>query len=177
MLKWFRPGLPPHQTALAMIGAKAGDHVRVVGHIDPTLAAEVARVTGLNGQTLVMGPPASKTAVDAAAATAGTLVEFLNDSELDAGAPADIVVLGTALAGLAGGERLALLRTAFERVRPGGRLIAMDVMTRGGFFGGPKATAPSPGEVVSAMTSAGAVAARVLGDADGTTYYEARRAR
>ena len=50
MLKWFRQSGSAYQTAMAMIGPKAGDRLLVAGQAEAGLAAELARVTGLNGQ-------------------------------------------------------------------------------------------------------------------------------
>ena len=78
MPSWFRQGPSPHQTALAMIGAKAGHHVVIAGADDPDLAAALALVTGLNGQTLVVDERSDAEAlVNAAAAKAGALMDFL----------------------------------------------------------------------------------------------------
>ena len=57
-MKLFRNAASPYQTSLAMIGAKAGSTVIVVGASEPALAAEVALVTGLNGRTLAVVPDA-----------------------------------------------------------------------------------------------------------------------
>ena len=73
----FKKGLSPHQTALAMIGAKAGSSVLVIGASDLELAAEVAAVTGLNGRTLLVDPdPAVAAKAEAAGGKAGGLIEF-----------------------------------------------------------------------------------------------------
>src|SRR5580765_1725101 len=100
-MKWLRPGPPPHQTALAMIGAKAGQHVLIVGAADSGLAAAVAGVTGLNGRTLVIDPlPDAQRSIEAAAADAGTLVDFeqrsLSNLSAEPGA-FDLVVLSQSL--------------------------------------------------------------------------------
>src|SRR5687767_4696563 len=50
----FRKGASPHQTAIAMIGAKSGSRVLVVGAGDAAVAGEVALVAGLNGHVLVV---------------------------------------------------------------------------------------------------------------------------
>jgi ubiquinone/menaquinone biosynthesis C-methylase UbiE len=76
-MRWLTPNPRPFQTALAMIGAKPGSQVLVVGAGDGRLAAAVAGVTGLNGRTLVIDPSAeAHVVVDRAAAEAGVLVEF-----------------------------------------------------------------------------------------------------
>jgi hypothetical protein len=61
-MKWLRPGPPPFQTDLAMIGAKSGQHVLVLGAGEGGLAAALAGVTGLNGRTLAIDPDAGASA-------------------------------------------------------------------------------------------------------------------
>ena len=71
-MKLFRPGASPHQTALAMVGAKAGSAVVIIGAEDPAFSAEVALVTGLNGRTLIVVAAAdAEPRVEAAATNAG----------------------------------------------------------------------------------------------------------
>jgi hypothetical protein len=48
MLK-LRAGPSPYHTAVAMVGARAGDRVLMIGADDADLAAHVALVTGLSG--------------------------------------------------------------------------------------------------------------------------------
>src|SRR5687767_14292998 len=94
---WFRQGPSPHQTALAMIGAKPGDRLIVAGADDPDLVAELALVTGLNGQTTVYDERNdARDLIEAAAAKAGALVEFAQSTivnlPIDPGS-ADVFVL------------------------------------------------------------------------------------
>jgi SAM-dependent methyltransferase len=183
MLKWFRPGPSPHLTALAMIGAKAGDRVLVAADPDPALVAELARITGLNGQTAAAVTAGTRAAFDAAAAKAGSLVDLVEIGPSDRSsvpllptAP-DIVVIAVTFGAMTPDARQTLVREALGAVRPGGRIIAADTARRAGWHGGGGgATVPQP-EVVALLTGAGAVAARTLAESAGVTYYEARRAR
>ena len=77
-MKWFKWGgqdQRPHQTALAMIGAKTGQRILFLGSDDGALAAAVALVVGgMNGRTLVLDPsPDAAAKVERAAAEAGAL--------------------------------------------------------------------------------------------------------
>src|SRR5262245_41455899 len=59
MLPWLfrRPATSfdtSHQTELAMVGARAGERVIVLGARDPGLAAALARVTGADGELIVV---------------------------------------------------------------------------------------------------------------------------
>lgn len=183
MLKWFRQGPSPHQTALAMIGAKPGDRVLVAGQPDPALVGEVARITGLNGQTAVACAASRRTAFETAAGEAGALIDLLDVADGDAsivppGATAiDVAILVVDLATMPLDARLTATRDSLAVLRPGGRLIVIDGTRRAGLFGG-RATPPMPADaVVPLLTSVGAAAARALGVEGAVTYYEARRAR
>jgi hypothetical protein len=182
MLKWFRPGTSPHQTALAMIGAKAGDRVLFVGRVDAPLAAEVARITGLNGQTMVSCRATDRAGIDRAAAEAGALIDPVeipapDTSPVPHGVTAsDIVVAVGDLGATPLDARLELAQDALRALRPGGRLVVIDGEKRG-LFAGRRAPAMPADAVVPLLTSVGALAARALGVEDGITYYEARKAR
>lgn len=183
MLTWFRPGPSPHQTALAMIGAKSGDRVLVAGQPDTALVAAIAQVTGLNGQTIAAGPSEMRTGVDAAAAKAGVLVDFVvldpaSTLVVPVLAPSpDIVVLVARLAAMPPDERRSLVTAAVAAVRAGGRVIAIEGAKRSGLLKRDAGPSLPVSDVVALMTTAGAIAARALGEDAGVTYYEARRAR
>jgi hypothetical protein len=172
MLKWFRRGPSPHQTALAMIGARAGDRVLFAGSPQPALAAEVARVTGLNGRTLVVSAtPETDAALQAAAGEAGALVDLART--FPAGDVAhDVVVLAMPAGELA---RDALL-DAYGALRSGGRLILIAGTRRASLFAS-KTDVPPPGAdaTVQWLIDAGGRAARRLATAEGVSYYEARK--
>jgi SAM-dependent methyltransferase len=172
---WFKRGLPPHQTALAMIGARAGDRVLFVGAGAPALAAEVARVTGLTGRTLVLdSADGARARVDRAAADAGTLVEFEDASPTMLPIDADAFDITVIVGGR--GSADAIHRTTFEAcrvLRPGGRIVITWPIGRGGLFSG---ASPAP-PLVDILQEAGAIAARHLADADGVAYYEGRKGR
>jgi SAM-dependent methyltransferase len=178
MAGWFRKGLSPHHTAIAMVGPKSGDRIVVVGAIDPELAAAIALVTGLNGSTTVCDPdPAARERVEAAAARAGALVEFR-----DAPGPSipvesasyDVVVLHAA-APPGETDRLSL-DEPLRAVRPGGRLIIIDGVRATGLFKSRNAPPRRPkDDVLKALEQAGTRARRQLADVDGVAYYEARK--
>jgi ubiquinone/menaquinone biosynthesis C-methylase UbiE len=182
-MKWITPDPRPHRTALAMIGAKPGQQVLVLGAGDGRLVAAVAGVTGLNGRTLVVDPaPESQARVEAAAADEGVLVESeckpLDALSSDAGA-FDIVVVNRAM-GLAGVDRAGLAATAARMTRPGGRVIVVEGETPTGWKALVQRPAPP---VVSAETArdllsaAGLRAARVLSETAGVAYVEGAKPR
>jgi hypothetical protein len=172
MLKWFRRGPSPHQTALAMIGAKAGDRVLFAGSPEPALAAEVARVTGLNGRTLVVGAaPEMDAALQAAADDAGALIDLA--PAFPAGDVANDVVV---LAMPAGELARAALEEPYGALRSGGRLIVIAGTRRAGVFAGKTDTPPPNADAtIQLLIDAGGRAARRLATAEGVSYYEARK--
>lgn len=170
--------MSPRQTALAMIGAKAQDRVLVIGAADPALSAELALITGLNGELRVVDrADGAARAVEAAAARAGALVEFVDAPPsmlpIDSGIY-DIVIIQRRLSTLGAGQRDACAAEARRVVRGGGRIIAIESIPRPGVFAILSAHKNALGaeEVKALLTDAGWRAVRVLGDADGVLYVE-----
>lgn len=180
MLRWFRKSGSEHETAIAMIGAKAGDRLLIAGGAAVDLAAELALVTGLNGQTTLVDPDA---AVDArlgeAAARAGSLVEFGRGSSTSLPVDSDshdVVVLMAPLAPLDLEARRETVHETLRALRSGGRAIVIDGRKRTGIFTGGSTDARLPtDEVLSLLRDAGARASRLLADTEGVRYFEARK--
>ena len=177
----FRKALSPHQTALAMIGARAGDRVLLAGRPDPVVVAELARVTGLSGQTLIAVDTSSKARYDAAAADAGILVESVDVVAGTARLPGtggdhDVVVLHFDLAPLDDTARQLVVADAFAALRPGGRVIVLEGRPQTGWFGSRPATVEA-GVVLGVLEQAGGLAVRALGMAADVWYFEARKPR
>jgi ubiquinone/menaquinone biosynthesis C-methylase UbiE len=181
MAGWFRKGLSPHHTALAMIGVKAGDRVIVVGATDPDLAAQVALVTGLNGSTTVIDDRAdARDRVEAAAREAGALVEFVPGTlgSLPAeGNSADVVVLLARLGSIEAGGRTAPITEAARVLRPGGRIIVIEGARSGGLFRALQEKPPrlAAEEVLRLLEHSGMTARRQLADVEGVAFYEGRK--
>lgn len=175
----FRTGPSPFQTALAMVAAKAGHRVLVVGRGDPRLAAEIAATTGLNGQTsIVVADPAAAARAEAAASEAGALLTIETAPALLASEPFDIVVLHLGLDGADGGR--AALAAALAAVRPGGRVLAVEGTARTDRTWRPwrRQTPMRPADEVRGLfDQAGFKAARVLAIVAGAAYIEGVRAR
>jgi ubiquinone/menaquinone biosynthesis C-methylase UbiE len=180
-MRWFREGPSPFQMPLAMIGVKAGDRVLVLGAQDGALAAEVARVTGLNGRTLVVDPDSDAAArLEARAADAGSLVEFerapLAMLPLDAGS-FDIVVMNSPLGEVPHGHRTIMFGEARRVLRSGGRVVSFERGPRPGLFGLiPRSAPPVLGReaMIALLEQTGFRAVRLLADRDGVAYYEGR---
>ena len=181
MLKWLRKAGSPHQTAIAMVGAKAGDRVLVVGGRAPDFAAELAAVTGLNGQTTVVdADPATEQVVGAAAGRAGTLVEYARGTATSLPATdesQDVAVFMTPLAPLDDAARGAAITEVVRVLRSGGRAVIIDGTRRAGLFSGGSAEARrlESDAVLALLRHSGARASRLLADTDGVAYYEARK--
>jgi ubiquinone/menaquinone biosynthesis C-methylase UbiE len=177
MAGWFRKGLSPHHTALAMIGARAGDRVVVLGANDAGLAAEVALVTGLNGTTTVCGEDAARARVEDAAGDAGALVEFeaapLSALPFENGSR-DVAVLASGVAAQPPDERDAAVAEAMRVLRPGGRVVLIDRAKAGGLFRSAAPRRPAA-DAIAILRRAGAGATRQLADVDGIAYYEGRK--
>jgi SAM-dependent methyltransferase len=181
MAAWFKPGTSPHQTAIAMIGAKAGDHVVFLGAADPGLAAALALVTGLNGQTLVVdAAPDARGRVEAAAAAAGSLVDFeaaQSGSGTPEGGAYDVAVIVDNLIALPDTAQAALVGEAARAIRPGGRIVLVDGGKPSGLaarFG----RAPrrlDAARAIALLEHAGLRASRQLAAVDHRAYYEARK--
>jgi ubiquinone/menaquinone biosynthesis C-methylase UbiE len=166
--------------AIAMIGAKSGDRLVVVGGRDPDLAAELALVTGLNGQTTVIDDdPATEARVSNAAGRAGSLVDVLAGTALALPPDAethDVIVVMTALSPMGMDERRRAVAEALRLLRTGGRLLVIDGSRRTGLFGGgQERDRMPPDQMVALLQEGGARAARQLADADGVGYFEARK--
>lgn len=175
----FRKGPPPHQAALAMIGAKPGDRILVAGRPETAVVAALARVTGLLGQTLVATDATTGPSFEQAAAEEGVLVEVVEMSGTrlpPADGAHDIVALHLDLAGLAEPARNALMKEAVAATRPGGRIIVINGRRRSSVFAARTSTLP-PDDVLEMLTRAELVAARLLGTIDDVTYFEGRKAR
>ena len=176
MAAWFKKGLSPYHTAIAMIGAKAGDRVLVVGASDPDLAAEVALVTGLNGTTVVTdADERARERVEAAARKAGALVEFapLDNASLPVPEGSqDVVVIASASSSTS-----VALDQAVRVLRPAGRIIIVEGnLSAGRLFRSRAASERRPADAVLAdLERAGTRARRQLADVDGVAYYEARK--
>jgi ubiquinone/menaquinone biosynthesis C-methylase UbiE len=182
-MRWFRSGPSPFQTALAMVGAKPGQLVLVIGAGSGQLAAEIALVTGLNGRTVVVSRERdAERTVEAAAARAGALVEFeaiASSTLAAAGDTVDIVVLQRQL-GDSDIDRAALASEAVRVLRPGGRVIVIEGAepgTKPGLGRRPPAPAVDAATIQSLLAETGLKATRVLGEAEGTLYIEGVKPR
>ena len=178
---FFKKGLSPHQTALAMIGAKPGLEVVFLGSSNPALAAEVALVTGLNGRTTVVDRDASgQQRVQAAASEAGALVDYVDAPPtmlpLDSDT-ADLVVVDARLAARDGQARTQIVLEGVRVLKAGRRVVMIEGARRAGVFSvlSGKVTALADDAARTLLTAAGLTAVRHLADVDGVAYFEGRK--
>jgi ubiquinone/menaquinone biosynthesis C-methylase UbiE len=179
MLRLFRgAGEPPHRTPLSMIGARPGDSVLFVGAGRPDLAGAVGAVTGLNGQTTVVDrQDGAAKRVAAGAAASGALVDYedapLTMLPFDNGSW-DAAVLASGLAVL-GGTAAAVLSEAVRVVRPGGRVVVIEAVSRPGLFGlfrTPLESVQPPETTTGTLAAAGLRGVRLLAEVEGVRYFE-----
>jgi SAM-dependent methyltransferase len=166
-----------------MVAARSGDEAVVLGADVAGLAAELARVTGLNGRTVVVdASERARANVERASAKAGSLVEFeaMHDGRWPlADAVADVVVISPASCA-AGIDPAPAFREAMRVLRGGGRLAALAPQQQSpwaSMFRRGLPAAVDPGAIVTAVEKAGFRGARVLGAADGVAYIEAIKPR
>jgi len=183
-MKWFREGASPYHTALAMVGAKAGQRVVIIGPGSGSVAAELARVAGLNGRVLVVDrDPAAEAAVEAAAVKAGALVEFERapSSMLPLDAEAfDLFVLHGELSARSQEDGRLAVAEARRVLRPGGRIIVIEKSSRPGLFGlipigASREPLLRPAVAIDLLKAEGFLAVRLLADSEGTAYVEGRK--
>lgn len=174
----LRAGPSPYQTAVAMVGARAGDRLLMIGADDADLAAHVALVTGLSGDVrLADHAPGAGARVEAAVRRVGALVEFAEapPSKLPFEAGAfDAVVFNRKLATMTPAERATAIAEAIRVTRPGGRIVIIEPGAQEGFFARfskPRTILPA-GELQSLLTSAGCRATRLLAESGGAIYVE-----
>jgi ubiquinone/menaquinone biosynthesis C-methylase UbiE len=182
-MKWLNPNPRPNQTALAMIGAKPGSQVLVLGAGDGHVAAAVAGVTGLNGRTVVIDPsPDAQTSVERAAAAAGVLIDFQQAALANLPADAalfDIVVVHQRFS-VTTVDPAPLLAEAVRVVRPGGRVVVIEGTAASGWrerLQRPRPAAVNGEMIRDLLSAAGLRAARVLAVTDGVTYVEGAKPR
>jgi ubiquinone/menaquinone biosynthesis C-methylase UbiE len=182
-MSWLTPNPRPFQTALAMVGAKSGLQVIVLGAGDGKVAAAIAQVTGLNGRTLVVDPSADARArVERAASEAGALVDFQQSALAhlpDDLGDFDIAVVHQRLS-VAGEDPAPVITEAVRVLRPGGRVVVIEGVMQTGWrdrLRAPRQTKIEGSVIERLLTAAGLRATRLLAEADGVTYAEGAKPR
>lgn len=165
-----------------MAAPRLGNRFLIVGGGDPSLVAAVGVKTGLTGRTAVYDESPDRAEEARRFATAdGALVESASGAwtalphDSDA---FDVVVLRDVLARLAPALRAQVVEEALRVLRPGGRVLVIDVEERGALSalfgrGAPADTAyAAAGGGQGALQRHRFVAVRTLAARDGLTFVE-----
>ena len=179
----LRDGPSPHRTAVAMVGARGGDRVLVVGVEDAGFETQLAQVTGLTGEVRASdSAPGAAARVEAAVQRSGSLVEFdpapATKLPFDRGT-FDVVVINRQLGKSAEADRAQIAAEAVRVVKPGGRVVVIEAGPSTGLFArwSKPREALSAGQIQQLLSGAGCRATRLLAESSGVTYVEALTSR
>jgi ubiquinone/menaquinone biosynthesis C-methylase UbiE len=178
-----------HMLVVGMTGVKMGDRLLQVGCAHAGRLGAVAAKVGLSGRAAVVVPDnASAARARKGAADAGVLVDVdvapatnlpLDDEAFDLAVVDDTAGLfGTMRAE----DRVAAVRELARVLRPGGRVLIIGAMPRGGIGAILSRTTSGPpfvssGDAAKALEADGFRSARVIGEREGLAFVEAVRPR
>jgi SAM-dependent methyltransferase len=179
----------PYALVVGMTGVKMGDRVAQIGCAHAGRLGAVAAKVGLSGRAVAVVPDeASASRARKGAAGAGALVEIEIASPMQLPIETDgfdlVVVDDTA--GVIGSrqpqERAASVRELARALRPGGRVMIIGALPRGGLGallsrapGGPPFAAS--GEAVTALQADGFKSVRTLAEREGLVFVEGIKPR
>ncbi len=175
----------PHLLAVGMTGVKMGDRVAFVGCANGSRLAAIAAKVGLSGRSLAIVPDQMDAdRVRKAAEGAGVLVEvqIAHPARLHADDETfDLVVVddtGGLLATMRPEDRTGAFKDMRRIVRPGGRVVVVGAVPRGG-VGAVLSRVQSgpPFDPIPWLTAEGFKPVRVLAERDGLKFVEAMRPR
>jgi SAM-dependent methyltransferase len=175
----------PHMLAVRMTGIKMGDRVAFVGCAHGARLGAIARQVGLSGRAVALVPdPRAAERVQKGAAEAGALVEveIAPPGRLRAEDGAfDLVVVddtGGLLGTMRPEDRTGAFKDIHRIVRPGGRVVVVGTVPRGGIGAAlSRATSGPPFDPTPWLTAEGFRAVRTLAERDGLKFIEGARAR
>jgi SAM-dependent methyltransferase len=174
---------------VSMTGVKMGDRLAQIGCAHPGRLGAVAVKVGLSGRAVAVVPDeASAARARKGAAGAGALVEIEiappTHVPLDDGS-VDVIVVddtGGLLGFLRAEDRVQTIREVHRALRPGGRVLVIGTVPRGGFGAllsrtqsGPPFTAS--GDANRALEADGFVSVRTLAEREGLVFVEGIKAR
>jgi ubiquinone/menaquinone biosynthesis C-methylase UbiE len=135
----FRPKSDPHMLAVGMTSVKMGDQIAQIGCADGGRLGAIAAKVGLSGRAAAVVPDEAAAArAQKGAANAGVLLE------VDVAPPTrlplednifDLVIVddtGGLLAMMRAEDRVLAVREALRILRPGGRVMVIGAVPRGG---------------------------------------------
>ena len=179
----------PHRLVVGMTGVKMGDQLLLVGCADGARLGAVASKVGLSGRAVLVAPDASAAARGRKGAeAAGVLVDVeiapparlpVEDEAFDLAIVDDTAAL---LGTMRADDRVASVRELVRVLRPGGRVMIVGAVPRGGLAAlltrghtGPPFAAS--GDAIAALEADGFRSARVLGEREGLVFVEAIKPR
>lgn len=179
----------PYLLIVGMTGVKRGDRFVQIGCAHGGRLAAVAGKVGLSGRAAVVAPDESSAArARKAAGDAGVLVEVevspptrlpLTDGEFDLAVVDDT----TGLFGTMRPEgRVAAIRELVRVLRPGGRVLVVGAVPRGGLGAVLSRTQSGPpfvasGDATRALEADGFKSVRTLAERDGLVFVEGIKPR
>jgi ubiquinone/menaquinone biosynthesis C-methylase UbiE len=175
----------PYFLVVGMTGVKLGDRFAQIGCADGGRLAAVAAKVGLSGRAVAVAPDeVSAERARKGAERAGVLVDLEvappTKVPLEDGA-FDLVVIddtGGLLAGLSEKDRAATIRESRRILRPGGRLMVIGAVPKGGLSGlfarGPSVPRVDPTPLLSSDQFR---SVRTLAERDGLVFVEALKPR
>jgi ubiquinone/menaquinone biosynthesis C-methylase UbiE len=175
----------PHLLSVRMTGVKMGDHVAFVGCGNGARLGAIAKQVGLSGRAVGLMPDRDAAErLRRGAADAGVLVdiEVTSPARLKADNDAfDLVVVddtGGLIASMRAEDRTGVFKDLRRIVRPGGRVVVLGTVPRGG-IGAVLSRAQSgpPFDPMPWLTAEGFKAVRLLAERDGLKFIEAARPR
>ncbi len=171
--------------SVRMTGVKMGDQVALVGCSNGARLGAIARQVGLSGRAVGLMPDretAERMRKGAAAAGALVEIEITSPVRLKADNDAfDLVVVddtGGLLASMRAEDRTGVFKDLRRIVRPGGRVVIIGTVPRGGV--GvliSRAQSGPPFDPMPWLTAENFKAVRLLAERDGLKFIEGTRAR
>lgn len=182
-MAFFRKSVPTDPLAVTMTGVKLGDRFLAIGLGDPQLTAALAAKAGLTGRACAVDADPARVQTGAAAVEReGALVEAVHapwgDLPYEDGS-FDVAVVRDVLATLPAEARTLAAGAVYRALRPGGRVVVIEAVARGGLVGAllnrPPAGDPgyaASGGAAAVLTDAGFAAVRQLAEQEGHLFVE-----
>jgi ubiquinone/menaquinone biosynthesis C-methylase UbiE len=174
----------PHALEISMAGVKRGSKILQIYGQDASLISTLAGIVGLSGRACAVVADQEQVAVfEQAASTAGVFVEItaspLPTLPYDQGS-FDVVFVKDVLRQLQQNKRVACVQQMYRLLRPGGRCLVIEKLTRGGLgalFS--KQVLDKQYEILGgaqgSLKAEGFLCVRILADRDGISFTEGTR--
>jgi ubiquinone/menaquinone biosynthesis C-methylase UbiE len=181
----FRRSDKPYALFAGMTGVKLGDRVAQIGCAHGGRVAAIAAQVGLSGQAIVVAPDeASAGRARKGGAQAGVLIEVevapptrlpLDDGAFDVAVIDDT---GGLLGTMRAEDRVTTVREVHRILRPGGRVMVIGAVPRGGLGAlFTRAQSGPPFDAEPSLRADGFRAARTLAEREGLRFVEALKTR